>query len=95
MRTVYIYIVHNIVCMDLRESNTLFYLEKKVEQVQKSFHQMKGDIGMHNAKNQMIVQSCITPPYIMQVFMQGLRMIVLSSCYEGFSHCASTLRLMK
>ena len=30
----------------------------------------------------MIVQSCVTPPYIIQV--QGLRMIVLSSCYEEF-----------
>ena len=49
---------------------------------------MKGDVGMHNAKNhrnkslhsKMIVQSCVTPPYIIQV--QGLRMVVLSSCYE-------------
>ena len=62
-------------------------LKKKtrVEQVQKSFYQMKGDVGMHNAKNhrnksvhsKMIVQSCVTPgpPYIIQV--EGLRMIVL------------------
>ena len=61
---------------------------------------MKSDVGMHNAKNRrnkslhskMIVQSCVTPPYIIQV--QGLRMIVLSSCYEDscsydFLHCAS------
>ena len=39
---------------------------------------MKGDVGMHNAKNhrnkslhsKIIVQSCVIPPYIIQV--QGL-----------------------
>ena len=69
--------------------------------MQKSFHQMKRDVGcMHNAKNhrnkslhsKMIVQSCVTPPCIIQV--QGLHMILLSSCYEDscsydFSQCAS------
>ena len=38
-------------------------------QCKRSFHQMKGDGGMHNAKNhrnkslhsKMIVQSCVTP----------------------------------
>ena len=56
----------------------LYFSEKnELEQV---FHQMKGDVGMHNAKNRrnkskMIVQSCITPPYIIQV--QGLHMIIL------------------
>ena len=67
-----------------------------MQQVKKSFHQMKGDVGIHNAKShtnqslhsKMIVQSCITPPYIVHV--RGLRM---SSCYEDtyyheFSHCA-------
>ena len=51
---------------------------------------MKGDVGMHNAKNhrnkslhsKIIVQSCVTPPYIIQVQGPGLRMIVLLSCYE-------------
>ena len=40
-----------------------------IMQVEKSFHQMKGDVGMHNAKNlrnkslhsKIIVQSCVTP----------------------------------
>ena len=54
--------------------------------MQKSFHQMKGDVGMHNAKNhslhsKMIVQSCVTPPCIIQV--QGLRMIVLCTIKKG------------
>ena len=40
----------------------------------------------------MIVQPCITPHYIIQV--QGLCVIILSSCYEDtcsydFEHCAS------
>ena len=66
--------------------------------MQKSFHQMKGDVGMHNAKNhrnkslhsKMIkIQSCITPPYIIQV--QGLRihLAMKTSCSYDFSHCAS------
>ena len=39
-------------------------------------------MGTRSLHSKMIVQSCITPPYIIQV--QGLRMIVLSSCYEDF-----------
>ena len=43
--------------------------------MEKSFHQMKGDVGMHKVKNHrnktlhnnMIVQSCVTPPCIIQV----------------------------
>ena len=57
-------------------------------QVEKSFYQMKGDVGMHNAKNhrnkslhsKIIVQSCVTPEP--ELCREGLRMIVLLSCYE-------------
>ena len=63
-------------------------------------NQMKDDVGMHNTKNhrnkslhsKIIVQSCVTPEP--ELCREGLRMIVLLSCYEDscsydFSHCAS------
>ena len=34
--------------MDLLENTTNYFLENRCK---KSFHQMEGDVGMHNAKN--------------------------------------------
>ena len=63
----------------------------------KSFHQIKGDVGMHNVKihgNKCLhsKMTCVTPER--ELCREGLCMIVLSSCYEDsglydFSHCGS------
>ena len=43
-------------------------------------HNKVGHLAYRDTSRKIIVQSCVTPPYIIQV--QGLRVIVLSSCYE-------------
>ena len=50
---------------------------------------MRNIIGTRNLHSKVVVQSCVTPPYIQ---VQGLCMIDLAmktSCSYNFSHCAS------
>ena len=62
--------------------------------MQKSFHEMKSDVGMHNSKNHrnkslhstMIVQSCVTPPCIHHFQVQGLRMIYYHLAMKTLVH---------